>query len=618
MCGICGFAGVGDVGILASMNETLVHRGPDAEGLWHDTRESVYLGHRRLSIIDLGGGRQPMWTADGALGIVFNGEIYNHIELREELIRAGHHFLTDHSDTEVLLHGYRQWGRDLPSRLNGMWAFALYDRVSRELFLSRDRFGKKPLFYSMQNQTFAFASELSALIRHPRIEAGVLEGSLRKYFAYGYIPAPSTLYRQIFKLPGGHNLLLKTDPLSFQVFKYWDFVLEPFDHVPVNPEEAWGEELRDLLKKSVRRRLMSDVPLGVFLSGGIDSSAITAYAAEATGQSKVKSFSIGFEEASFDETGYARIIAKRYHTDHHEAILSMERARELLPDIIHRLDEPMGDSSLLPTYLLCKETRKHVTVALAGDGGDELFAGYDPFRVLGMATWYDRFVPRPLHQAIRMIAATLPSTHRNMSLDFRVKRTLRGLSYPRHLWCPVWLGPLDPQDLESLFRKPVDIEDVYAEAIEQWDACKQGNIVDKTLQFYTKLYLQDDILVKADRASMMNSLEVRAPFLDIELVEFVRKIPHTYKYRNGHTKYILKKALEPILPQEILYRSKKGFSVPIGRWFQEGSLSLDGFGAFPHFHSSYVSKMETDHRECRMDHRAFLWNVWLLNSWSKT
>jgi asparagine synthase (glutamine-hydrolysing) len=618
MCGICGFVGTGDVDILTSMSDAMIHRGPDAGGLWHDVKEAVYLGHRRLSIIDLSCGAQPMWTADGALGIVFNGEIYNHLELREELIKAGHHFLTDHSDTEVLLHGYRQWGRELPSRLNGMWAFALYDRKCRELFLSRDRFGKKPLFYSLQNRTFAFASELSALIRHPRITAGIHEGSLKKYFAYGYIPAPSTLYRQIFKLPGGHNLLLKIDPMISQVSKYWDFVLEPFDHVPENPEEAWGEELRDLLRKSVRRRLMSDVPLGVFLSGGVDSSAITAFAAEAAGQARVKSFCIGFEEESFDETQYARIIAERYDTEHYEEILSMERARELLPEIIHKLDEPMGDSSILPTYLLCKETRKHVTVALAGDGGDELFAGYDPFRALGMAKSYDRLIPGPVHQAIRMAMAALPSTHRNMSLDFRLKRTLRGLSYPKRLWNAIWLGPLDPRDIEALFQEPTDIEEVYAEAIEQWDACKQENLVDKTLQFYTKLYLQDDILVKADRASMMNSLEVRAPFLDIELIDFVRKIPHAYKYRNGQTKYILKKALEPVLPQEILYRSKKGFGVPIGRWFQEGSLSLDGQGVFPNLHAPYIAEMAEEHRTCRMDHRAFLWNIWLLNSWSKT
>lgn len=615
MCGICGFSGAGDIDILASMTGAMVHRGPDAEGMWHDASEAVYLGHRRLSIIDLDGGAQPMWTEDGALGIVFNGEIYNHLELREELTRAGHRFLSDHSDTEALLHGYRQWGEGLPSRLNGMWAFALFDRERREIFLSRDRFGKKPLFYSLQNGAFAFASELTSLLRHPRVSAHLNEKSLKKYFAYGYIPAPSTLYRQIFKLPGGHNLLLRTGDLTFRISKYWDFVLEPFDRMPADPEEAWGEELRDLLRKSVRRRLMSDVPLGVFLSGGIDSSAITAFAAESSGPAGMKSFCIGFEEAGFDETGYARIISRRYRTEHREEILSMERAGDLLPEIVGRLDEPMGDSSLMPTFLLCRETRKHVTVALSGDGGDELFAGYDPFRALGMAQWYDRLVPRPVHQAIRMAVAVLPSTYGNMSIDFRLKRTLRGLSYSRNLWAPVWLGPLDPRDLDELFREPTDIEEVYAEAIEQWDACGQDNLVDKTLHFYTKLYLQDDILVKSDRASMMNSLEVRAPFLDIELVDFVRKIPHAYKYRNGRTKYILKKALEPVLPHELLYRSKKGFSVPIGRWFQEGRLKLEGNGSFPRLHAPYVASLAAAHVACRTDHRAFLWNLWLLNAW---
>jgi asparagine synthase (glutamine-hydrolysing) len=618
MCGICGFAGAGDESILASMNEMLVHRGPDAGGLWHDASESVYLGNRRLSIIDLKDGDQPMWTSDGTLGIVFNGEIYNHLELREELIRAGHRFLTDHSDTEVLLHGYRQWGFDMPSHLNGMWAFALYDRIKREIFISRDRFGKKPLFYSMQNGTFVFASELSALIRHPQISARINVNSLKKYFAYGYIPAPSSIYRQVFKLPGGYNLLFKTDEKSYRIFKYWDFVLEPFDDLPPNPLESWGEEIRYLLKKSVKRRLMSDVPLGVFLSGGIDSSAITAFAAEAAETERIKSFSIGFEESSYDETRYARIVAQRYHTDHHEEILSIERARELLPDIIGKLDEPIGDSSLIPTYLLCQETKKHVTVALAGDGGDELFAGYDPFKALWMAKLYNCLIPRPVHKAIRMVAAALPSTHRNMSLDFRLKRTLRGLSYTMRLWNAVWLGPLDPHDLEELFQEPTDIEDVYSEAIDQWDECKQENIVDKTLQFYTKLYLQDDILVKADRASMMNSLEVRAPFLDIELVDFVRKIPHNYKYRNGRTKYILKKALEPILPYEILYRTKKGFGVPIGQWFHEGSLSIESKNALSYLYIPYIEKMIEEHDACRMDHRAFLWNMWLLNSWQRT
>lgn len=593
-----------------------MHRFPDNEGLWSDQGLGVYLGHRRLSILDLVGGNQPMWTSDGKLGVICNGEIYNHLELRQKLQKKGHVFATDHSDTKVLLHRFREWGTDLPNWLNGMWAFAIYDRTRKILLLSRDRFGKKPLFYTLQNGIFAFASELTALICHSNIESSVSPRSLKKYFAYGYIPAPSSLYAYIHKLPGGHNLIFDLNDFSLKSWKYWDFVLEPFESIPKNPEQEWGEQLRKLLQRAVQRRLMSDVPLGVFLSGGIDSSLITAVAAQILGDEKLKTFSIGFQEESFDESRYAQNVAELFKTEHHPEMLSMERARGLLPEIIARLDEPMGDSSLLPTYLLCRETRKHVTVALGGDGGDELFAGYDPFHALRLAELYSKLVPRPVHRAIRMAVSLLPVSHRNMSLDFKLKRTLRGLSYPKHLWNSVWQGPLEPKDLDELFQEPTDIEDVYSEAIEYWEACSQDNLVDKTLQFYTRLYLQDDILVKADRASMMNSLEVRAPFLDIELVDFVRRIPWQYKYRNGRTKYILKKALEPILPREILYRSKKGFGVPIGKWFKDGRLAFDGCKCPGMIDSRFIAQKQRQHRHGHTDQRAFLWNAWLLSAQS--
>lgn len=597
------------------MTASMIHRGPDDEGMWHDKENAVYLGHRRLSIIDIAGGAQPMWSHDGTLGVVFNGEIYNHLEIRKELQKKGHVFKTDHSDTEALLHGFREWGTDLPTHLNGMWAFAIYDRSQKILFLSRDRFGKKPLFYTLQNKTFAFASELTALIKHSSVETSVSLRSLKKYFAYGYIPAPSSLYANIHKLRGGHNLIFGLNDFSFKVWKYWDFVLEPFESIPKNPEETWGEQLRELLQRAVQRRLMSDVPLGVFLSGGIDSSSITAFAAQSLGREKIKTFSIGFQEESFDESRYAQTAAELFETEHHLEMLSMERARDLLPEVIARLDEPMGDSSLLPTYLLCRETRKHVTVALSGDGGDELFAGYDPFHALRLAEAYNTLVPKPVHCGIRMAIARLPVSHRNISLDFKLKRTLRGLSYPKYLWNSVWLGPLEPSELDELFQEPTDIEDVYSEAIEYWESCPQNNLVDKTLQFYTKLYLQDDILVKADGASMMNSLEVRAPFLDIELVDFVRKIPYSWKYHNGQTKYILKKALEPVLPDHILYRSKKGFGVPMGKWIRDGSFAFDKCGCYRTLASRFIMRKAEQHRQGRTDQRAFLWNVWLLSSW---
>jgi len=614
MCAIAGFVGRGGLDDIRRMNLAQSSRGPDADGVWHDQEQGIYLGHRRLSILDIAGGAQPMWTNDGALGIVFNGEIYNHVELREELKKLGQVFISDHSDTEVLLLGYRVWGESLTERLNGMWAFAIYDRENHRLFCSRDRFGKKPFYYTQQPGLFAFASELTALTAHSAIQPTVSRLALKKYFAYGYIPAPYSIYDKIYKLPAGHSLSFDLKTGRIDVNQYWEFVIEPFESVPVHPEKVWGEELRDLLGKAVKRRLISDVPIGAFLSGGIDSSAISAFAAGELGEGKLNTFSIGFDEASFDESEYANAAASHLKTNHHLEWLSLERAKELLPSIACRLDEPMGDSSLLPTYLLCGFARKHVTVALGGDGADELFAGYDPFRALKWAKLYNDWVPKPMHQGIRLMFARLPVSHRNMSLDFKIKRTLRGLSFASRYWSPIWMAPLDPDELTDLFQEPVDMEEVYAEAIAQWETCPQENLIDKTLQFYTKLYLQDDILTKVDRASMMHSLEVRAPFLDVDLVNFVRRIPAEYKFRNGETKYLLKRALEEVLPKEILCRPKKGFGVPIGKWFQKGHLSVDGVAEQTHINSSFAQKALRDHCTNKVDQRAFLWNLFMLNA----
>jgi asparagine synthase (glutamine-hydrolysing) len=601
--------------VLKRMNDAITHRGPDDEGLWCDPAVGVHLGHRRLSIVDIGGGHQPMWTPEGSLGVIFNGEIYNHLELRKELAALGYRFQTDHSDTEVLLHGYRAWGPDFVRRLNGMWAFVIYDRDRRRLFCSRDRFGKKPFYYAVRGTTFIFASELGALRNHPLAPSRMSTRSLEKYFAYGYIPAPSTILEGVFRLPGGHSLTMDLDTRAVRVEKYWDFVIEPFDSVPANPEAEWGEQLVELISAAVKRRLMSDVPLGFFLSGGIDSSSVVALATRHMDRSRMNTYSIGFDEASFDESRYAVQVASELGTNHHSSVLSLEKARSLLPEIVGRLDEPMGDSSLLPTYLLCRHTRSQVTVALGGEGADELFAGYDPFRALRAAETYNKYMPRPVHEAVRLVMSRLPVSHVNVSLDFRIKRTLRGLSYPPRLWCPVWMGTLDPDEIAALFREPVDLEDVYSEAIDQWDACRQPDIVDKVLQFYTKLYLQDDILTKVDRASMMHSLEVRAPYLDIDLVDFVRRIPHQFKFRKGVTKYILKKALEPVLPRNILHRPKKGFGVPIGSWFRQGMLDFSEGTAWGALDPQFVRRKYDDHRASRSDERAFLWNAWLLRQW---
>ena len=572
MCGIAGFSGSGDNADLQAMMDALTHRGPDSEGKWQDPKTGVHLGHRRLSIIDIPGGTQPMALPDGSLVVIYNGEIYNHLELRAELETLGHRFRTDHSDTEVLLHGYREWGEDLPKKLNGMWAFAIYEKSPNRLFLSRDRFGEKPLFYTRQNGAFAFASELSSLLKHRRVTSGVSRQSLKKYYAYGYVPSPSSLYEKVFKLPSGCSLLFSLSEDRIDIKRYWDYSLDPFEKIPKNPEQEWGEAIRSLLSQSVKRRLTADVPLGVFLSGGIDSSAIATYAGEEMRDATLSTFSIGFEDASFDESDWSSRMADHLNTDHHLRQFPVSALTNILPEIAGKLDEPVADSSLTPTFLLCQTARQQVTVALGGDGADELFAGYDPFRALKFAERYSRWVSRPMHQAIRLLAARLPTSQKNINLGFILKRTLRGLSYPAKIWNPVWMGPLEPLELNELFAEKIDPEEVYSEAIELWEANSGKNIVDRTLEFYTKLYFQNDILVKLDRASMMNSLEVRSPYLDVDFVDFVRRIPWAYKYRNGQTKYIFKKAMEPVLPKDIIYRKKKGFGSPIGSWFKNRTL----------------------------------------------
>ena len=615
MCGLAGFAGRGELGVLRRMTAAIAHRGPDADGHWAEESAGVFLGHRRLSIVDLGGGAQPMWTRDGQLGVTFNGEIYNHAELRAELKARGCEFTTAHSDTEVLLHGYREWGESFVERLNGMWAFVIYDRARRRLFGSRDRFGKKPLYYFKEGETFGFASELPALLQHPSCPRDLSPLSLKKYFAYCYIPAPRSIYERVWKLPGGHSFTFDLASRELKTWRWWEFVLETGG--PLRDEESLCEEIRATLERAVQRRLMSDVPLGVFLSGGIDSSAIAALAAKHVPAGQLNTFSIGFNEASFDESGYAQFVAERLGTRHRNETLDLDKSTALLPEIVARLDEPLGDGSLLPTYLLSRFTRQHVTVALGGDGGDELFAGYDPFRALRAAELYAKLVPRPVHHAIRLLAARLPVSHENVSFDFKIKRTLMGLSSPPKLWNAVWMGALEPSGLAQLFREPCDEEEIYSEAIEAWDRCAQPNLVDRALQFFTNVYLPDNILTKIDRASMMCSLEARSPFLDIEVVDLARRIPWQLKLRGGQTKWILKKALAPLLPREIIDRKKKGFGMPIGRWLREGKFDFDHAHSFPHLDVAFAERQHAAHMAGTRDERLFLWSYWLLGQWMK-
>lgn len=608
MCGIAGFAGQGDRTHIEAMTSRIAHRGPDADGFFSDEKSGVFLGHRRLSIVDLAGGAQPMWTRDGQVGVVFNGEIYNHAELRAELIAAGCVFDSDHSDTEVLLHGWRIWGESMVPRLNGMWAFAIYDRTAQRLFLSRDRFGKKPLYWFFRGETFAFASELTALMAHPDCPRSVSPLAVQKFFAHAFIPAPSSILEGVSKLPGGHNLTFDLTARAPRVTRYWQFTVEPEE--TNRSEDDLIDELLALLDAAVQRRLMADVPLGVFLSGGLDSSLIAALATRHLPPGALRTFSIGFTEASFDELPFANRVAATLGTDHRTDTLDLDKAIALLPGILDQLDEPQGDASLLPTWLLSRFTRQHVTVALGGDGGDELFAGYDPFLALKKADLYAQLVPRPAHTAVRLLASRLPVSHANISLDFKIKRTLRGLSYPANRRNPVWLGALEPEEISALTGTPCDPEQVFSEAIAAWDTSAQPDTINRTLEFFTRFYLQDGVLAKVDRATMMNSLEARAPFLDIEFANFARKLPARYKLRGSTTKYLLKKAAERVLPHDIVHRKKKGFGIPVGAWFRTGRIA-------PESQTPFAKARLADHLAGRSDERLYLWCQLVLDAWTR-
>jgi asparagine synthase (glutamine-hydrolysing) len=568
MCGIAGFVGFGNAQDLEAITSALEHRGPDGAGLWCAPDAPVFLGHRRLAIIDHEGGAQPMWDAAGEICVVYNGEIYNHLDLRRSLENAGHRFRTTHSDTEVLIHGYRQWGEDLPSHLNGMFAFAIYDRVRRRLMLARDRFGEKPLYVYRRAGCLAFASELSALLRHADIPASVEPRAVQKFFAWGFVPAPNALYRNCRKIPGGTMLIYCLDDDSLRERRYWRFSIVPDESLSDRDAPRLAEELRGLLVQSVRRRLMSDVPLGLFLSGGIDSAAVLAASMRSLSAEHISTFTIGFTEPSFDESLFARSLAQQFGVSHHEQVLNLAEAVDLLPEVLGRLDEPLGDASILPTYLLSRFARGSVTVALSGDGGDEMFAGYDPFRALTPARIYSWLMPRGLHRGLRRLTDLLPISTSNMSLDFRLRRSLLGLSWPERFWNPVWLSPADPKTITEIFEQPLSADELYEEAVEVWSN-GTGGLCDKTLEFYTNFYLPDNILTKVDRATMMVSLESRAIFLDNDLVDFCRRLPSRFKYRNGTTKWLLKEALRDWLPVETLQRAKKGFGIPLAKWLRE-------------------------------------------------
>jgi asparagine synthase (glutamine-hydrolysing) len=606
MCGIAGFFGRGTLDDLAGMVRSMYLRGPDDSGFFQDSEQAVFLGHRRLSILDVAGGHQPMSHKDGTLHVVFNGEIYNHHELRKTLTLRGHTFYSDHSDTEVLLHGYREWGDDLPTRLNGMFAFAIFDASAGRILLARDRFGEKPLYYHLTDKReLIFASELKALLKHSSCNKTISKKAMKKFFAYGFIPAPDTIIDNVFKLNPGCQLSYDISHRSLSVKQYWNFKLTNFDEKTYNFSDI-KTELRRLVDQAVERRLMSDVPLGVFLSGGIDSSIVLSAVVKQRSPSSVDTFSIGFREASFDESVYAREVADFFGTRHHERILDATSALDILESVLDQIDEPLGDPSLLPTYLLAKFAREHVKVALGGDGADELFAGYDPFKALKLASYYHQIVPKSLHNVLKSAVRRLGTSDRNMSLGFRLGRTLRGLSYQPEIWNPVWLGPVDAAELSHLFSEPTNLLDTYQDTLEDWSTSSEYSLTEHCLSFYTKLYLPNNILTKLDRASMLASLEGRSPFLDNDLVDFARTLPTRLKLHKGTTKYLLKETYKDILPHSVTHRPKKGFGIPLSAWLRTwGDSSF--INNLPHVNQAWLKSRWDEHMNRTADHRQLLW-----------
>lgn len=626
MCGIAGFFALDGAprampGVLDAMCQAMTHRGPDDQGTLE--RGPVGLGMRRLSIIDVGGGHQPISNEDGSVWVVFNGEIYNHPELQAALTARGHRLAT-RSDTEVIVHLYEDHGEDFVKHLNGMFAIALWDAKREKLILARDRMGEKPLYYATIEDQLLWGSELKCLLAHPAVPRRLSLPALSRYLQFEYVPAPHSILEGVHKLPPAH--LLVAERGETRVFPYWRLDLTPIAPAPSEAEAL--DELKARLDVAVRRRLLSEVPLGVFLSGGIDSSTIAALAARHA-PGRLKTFSIGFEDPSFDESGHARAVARHLGADHHEDILSPARLIDLVPELTRLLDEPFGDASVMPTYMLSRFAREHVTVALGGDGGDELFGGYPTYQAQKLAGLYDA-LPGPMRALIggagRMVAGGLPVSTNNLSLDFKLKKFTGALDAPaleRHLQ---WLGSFSPADQAGLLSPEVRAElagdDLYREARAVWGASASNDPIARYLHLDASTYLPDDILVKVDRASMATSLEVRAPFLDHTLVEFVAGLPSHYKLQGMTTKHLLKRAAADMLPAQILNRPKKGFGIPVAKWFQGElrGLMLDVFSPARLreaglFEVSAVQRLVKEHLDGTRDHRKPLWTLFMFELW---
>ncbi len=623
MCGITGLFDLNgrrdfDAALLHRMNESQFHRGPDEGGVHLEA--GVALGHRRLSIIDLSSGQQPMFSADGRLCVVFNGEIYNFKALAEELTAKGHHFRT-HSDTEVILYAWREWGEDCVQHFRGMFAFALYDRDRQGLFLARDRLGIKPLFYSiLPDGQFIFGSELKVLKQHPDLPRDIDAQAIEDYFAFGYVPEPKTIYHGVFKLPPGHSLMLERGRPVPPAVEFWDLRFAPTHD---REEAVLREELIAGMREAVDIRLVAEVPLGAFLSGGVDSSAVVAMMAQLQ-QDPVNTCAIGFDVKQFDETEYAQMVARRYQTNHFEHKVESEDFG-LLDTLAQLYDEPYADSSAIPTYRVCELAKQRVTVALSGDGGDEHFAGYRRYRwhmneeqlrsrlPLGLrrplfgalGRWYPKadWAPR-----VFRAKTTFQALARNSVEAYMHTVSLTTAEQRQALFSPALRRELQGyRAIETLHR--------HAARADTEDPLSLIQYID------TKTYLVGDILTKVDRASMAHALEVRVPLLDHKFLEWAASVPSSYKLKGQEGKYLLKKALEPYLPNDVLYRPKMGFGVPLAKWFRgplkarlRDAVTGGGLVESGLFATDYLHQLVDQHQSGRRDHSTLLWSLMMFEA----
>ena len=623
MCGIAGWCDMKgerppNRAIVQAMTDAIAHRGPDGDGFYF--APGIAFGHRRLAVIDLVTGDQPMFSADRSVCIIFNGEIYNFKTVREELSNKGHHFVSQ-SDTEVIIHAWKEWGRACVSHLTGMFAFALWDQNERTLFLARDRLGEKPLYYSiLPDQSLVFGSELKALLVHPGLSRDIDPCAVEEFFALGYIAEPRTIYAAVGKLSAGSTLTIKRGQLP-DIHQYWD----PKPAViSIGELSALEDSLIERLGSIVKAQLVADVPVGAFLSGGVDSSGTMALMAQAC-KDPIKAFSIGFNDAAHDETSYARIVAERYHADHVIGRMNGTETdlAEKLPDIF---DEPFGDSSALPAYLLMKLARKNVTVALSGDGGDELFAGYRRYAFHAREESLRRILPGAARQAVFGFMADLYPQLDWAPRFLRARHTLRELSLSSAMGYFWNVSVVDDDQRRALFSSQLrtSLNGYHAsEALNRYAKSAPTNDPVTLAQYIDlKTWLPGDILTKVDRTAMACSLEVRVPMLDHTFVNWALGLPLACKQSGGQGKVLLKRAFERLVPKKVLYRPKQGFSVPLAAWFR-GPLgkhfrsriqSKGDFAAAGYINSDRVGQMLSQHQSGKYDHSRALWLVWMFEA----